>query len=87
MPWCAQINNSLDDTAGLAPIVEALALNRHLRELDLSYNDMSEAFAREQLLPALRANTTLREFTCETYEPMPLAAEAVDLVRRREQHN
>jgi hypothetical protein len=57
--------NSLGD-AGLAPIVEALALNRHLRELDVrdaTYgNRMSEAFARERLLPALRANTTLCDF-------------------------
>ena len=29
--------------AGLAPIVEALALNHHLRKLDVSFNDMSEA--------------------------------------------
>jgi len=42
-------DNFLGD-AGLAPIVEALPLNRHLRELDVSDNDMSEAFARERLL-------------------------------------
>jgi hypothetical protein len=50
-------NNSLGD-AGLAPIVEALAHNRHLRELKLGFNDVSKVFARERLLPEVRANTT-----------------------------
>jgi len=79
-------NNSLYD-AGLAPILEALPLNRHLHELDLSLNDMSEEFARERLLPAVRANTTLREFTCANFEPMPATVEAEELVRRRWQHD
>jgi hypothetical protein len=53
----------------LAPIAEALALNCHLRELDVRTNDLSEAFKRERLVPALelaleRADTTLREFEC-----------------------
>jgi hypothetical protein len=52
-------SNLLEDV-GLAPTVEALALNRHLQELNVSDNGISEAFAREQLLTALRANTTLR---------------------------
>ena len=56
--------NNLED-GGLAPIVEALALNRHLCTLNLSNNAMSEAFARERLLPAVRANTTLRELRCD----------------------
>jgi hypothetical protein len=81
--------NSLED-AGLAPIVEALALNRHLRELDVrdaTYgNRMSEAFARERLLPALRANTTLCDFKCVIYATGPAAKEAEELVRRRGLH-
>jgi hypothetical protein len=75
-------DNFLGD-AGLAPIVEALPLNRHLRELDVSDNDMSEAFARERLLPAVRANTTLRELNCG--HSSRAAADAVELVRRRGQ--
>ena len=81
-------NSSLGD-AGLAPIVDALALNRHLHKLDLSCNDMSTAFARERLLPAVRSNSTLREFMYEDVEPFssPAAAEAVELVRRRAQQS
>jgi hypothetical protein len=76
-------DNSLGD-AGLAPIVEALALNCHLHELDLSCNGMSEAFARERLLPAVRANTMLRKFACGEYDSRgPAAAEAEELVRHR----
>ena len=78
---------SLED-AGLAPIVEALALNHHLRELDVSRNVMSEEFAREQLLPAVRANTTLCELKCRNFLPGPPAAvEAEELVRHRRQHD
>jgi hypothetical protein len=79
--------NSLGD-AGLAPIVEALPLNRHLRKLDVSDNRMSEAFARERLLPAVRANATLRMLKCASWnvEP-PAAVEAEELVRLRGQHD
>jgi hypothetical protein len=73
--------------ADLAPIVEALALNHHLLELNLSWNYMSEAFAREQLLPALRTNTTLRKLSCAKPESWPAAMEAEELVRRRGQHS
>ena len=79
-------NQSLRD-AGLAPIVEALALNRHLRKLDMGHTGMSEAFARNRLLPALRANTTLRELKCVDDESGPAAAEAEQLVRLRAQHD
>jgi len=77
--------NELKD-AGLAPIMEALPLNRHLRTLDVSDNNMSEAFARERLLPAVRANTTLRELACDDRESWPAAEEAVELVCRRWKH-
>jgi hypothetical protein len=57
--------NTLGD-AGLAPIVEALALNCHLRELDVTKNGASLAFMHDQLVPELeRADATLREFRCE----------------------
>jgi hypothetical protein len=81
------LGNRLGD-AGLAPIVDALPLNHHLRKLDVAYNRMSEAFARERLLPALRTNTTLREFACVSGLSRTVAeAEAEELVRRRGQHD
>jgi hypothetical protein len=46
---------------GMGPVVEALRHNTHLTKLDCSWNEMSEAFARNTLLPAMQANTTLRE--------------------------
>jgi hypothetical protein len=49
------------DDEAMGPVVEALRHNTHLTKLDCSDNDMSEAFARERLLPAVRANTSLRE--------------------------
>jgi hypothetical protein len=79
--------NSLQD-AGLAPIVDALALNRHLRTLKMGFNGMSEAFARDRLLPAVRANTTLRNLVCGNTAPgVPAAAEAEELVRLGAQHD
>jgi hypothetical protein len=53
-------HNHLGD-AVLRPLLEALPANTHLRTLTLSYNDMSEAFARDVLVPAVRANTSLRQ--------------------------
>ncbi len=55
-------NNALGDV-GLAPLVAALPRNRHLRVLDTRHNNMSEGFARERLLPAVRANAGLRDLT------------------------
>jgi hypothetical protein len=46
---------------GLGPLVEALPANTHLKTLRCYYNGVSAAFARERLLPAARANTSLRE--------------------------
>jgi hypothetical protein len=45
---------------GMAPLVDALPANTHLRTLRCSINNISEAFALEKLLPAVRANTSLR---------------------------
>jgi hypothetical protein len=50
---------SLGD-AGMRPLVRALPHNTHLRTLNVSWNDISDAFARNELLPAVRANTSLR---------------------------
>jgi hypothetical protein len=76
---------SLGD-AGLAPIFMALPLNHHLRELYVDENRMSKAFAHERLLPAVRANTTLRELKCANRGSETPAAEfAEKVVRRRGQ--
>jgi hypothetical protein len=45
---------------GLRPLFEALPANTHLRELNCSDNNMSDAFVAGVLLPTLRANTSLR---------------------------
>ena len=66
--------------------MDALALNRHLRDLNLLGNGMSEAFARERLLPAARANTMLRKLDCADFEPVPAAVEVEELVSRRLHH-
>jgi hypothetical protein len=45
--------------AGLAPLLEALRRNRHLRELDVACNGGSSWFERYVMLPAVRANASL----------------------------
>jgi hypothetical protein len=45
---------------GLRPLLEALPAATHLRKLDCSLNDMTEALAADVLLPAVRANASLR---------------------------
>jgi Ran GTPase-activating protein (RanGAP) involved in mRNA processing and transport len=49
--------------AALGPLVDALPHNTHLRTLECHNNGITEAFARERLLPALQANASLRELT------------------------
>jgi hypothetical protein len=46
--------------AGLAPLADALAHNTHLRVLDCHENELSDAFMRDRLLPAVRANPWLK---------------------------
>jgi hypothetical protein len=70
--------------AGLGPLVDALPRNTHLRTLNLSDGDgqgMSEAFVRDRLLPAVRANSSLREL--DTGLDWESALEAEELVRQR----
>jgi hypothetical protein len=81
--------NALGDV-GLAPLVAALPRNRHLRVLDVAGNNMSERFARERLLPAVRANTGLQQLCCvdgNLEEPQPAAAEVEELVKRRQRRS
>jgi hypothetical protein len=51
--------------AGLGPLFDALPYNTHLRTLDVSGNDMSVAFVRDVLLPAVRANTSLHKLVAD----------------------
>ena len=46
--------------AGLGPLFFALPRNTHLRELRCWATGMSQAFARELVLPAEHVNTSLR---------------------------
>jgi hypothetical protein len=80
--WC----DLRDD--GLRALFEALPRNSHLRVLCVAGHDMSEAFARDVMLPAVRANTSLRKldarhFAPGNYDGHDAAREAADLVRRR----
>jgi hypothetical protein len=57
------ISNCRLGDAGMAPFVNALAGNTHLRKLSCFCNGISDAFARDVLLPAVRANTSLRKLS------------------------
>jgi hypothetical protein len=50
----------------LAPLLAALSRNTHLRVLDCAEFDTTHAFARDVLLPAVRANTSLRSCASRT---------------------
>jgi hypothetical protein len=47
--------------AGLRPLFDAIAGNCTLRTLDCGYNYISPECARDVLLPAVRANASLRK--------------------------
>ena len=65
---------------GLAPIMDALPQNHHLRKLDISRAGATEAFSRDRMLPAIRANTSLRWLECDW---TPAQGEAWQLVYNR----
>jgi hypothetical protein len=67
--------------AGLGPLFDALPHNTHLRKLVCKGNRSGDAFARERLLPAVRANASLRELHADYY--FVAAREAMELVARR----
>jgi hypothetical protein len=50
---------------GLRALLEALPHNTHLRQLQCASNGMSKAFAQRVLLPAVRANGSLRELVTD----------------------
>jgi hypothetical protein len=67
--------------AGMGPLFEALPHNTHLRTLRCVRNDSTEVFAHDVLLPAARANTSLRELDAD--DTMWSSLEAMRLVRDR----
>jgi hypothetical protein len=75
-------SSNLDD-AGLRPLFEALPANTHLRTLNVSYNNTSAAFARDVLLPAVRANTSLTKLLALYDDEHPGEVEATALVAAR----
>jgi hypothetical protein len=75
--------NSLGDEE-LRPLLHALPANTHLRALNVSWSDMSEAFARDVLLPAVRANTSLRRLSARRFGVVSsVVREATALVAAR----
>ena len=84
------VGNQVLGDAGLGPLFDALPRNSHLRVLRCWHTGMSAAFARDVVLPAVRANTSLRELDASQrwdghrYRPAPpelLEAEALVAAR------
>jgi len=70
--------------AGLAPIFEVLPRSSSLKELCFSYETISHEFARDVILPAVRANTSLRKLKIGTSRSeVPELAEAEAIVAAR----
>ena len=53
------VESDLGDV-GMAPLMDALPQNTHLRKMSSGDAGMSAEFARDRFLPAIRANTSLR---------------------------
>jgi hypothetical protein len=70
------------DDVGMGPLMDALASNAHLHTLNCSGNAFSTTFMRDRLLPAVRANTSLRVLS-PFMEQSDAAREAVALVAAR----
>jgi hypothetical protein len=74
--------------AGLRPLFDALPANTHLQTLHCHGNDVTDAFVCDALLPAVRANGSLRQLRCTLQVNASAAAtralaEAEALVARR----
>jgi hypothetical protein len=70
--------------AALAPLVDALPSNTHLRKLLLGEVTASAAFVRERLLPAVRTNTSLMRLEITVAgEGETAAREAQEIVNSR----
>jgi hypothetical protein len=70
------VNHAQLNDAAMGPLVEALRHNTHLRVLDVTCNDVSESFERDRLLPAVRANSSLRTLVVDELFSRPVACEA-----------
>jgi hypothetical protein len=78
------VSTSFLSDDGMRPLFEALPRNSHLRTLDCSYNGISDAFAADVLLPAVRANNSLHTLVAHVLERSADAArEAEELVKSR----
>jgi hypothetical protein len=77
------VSSCVLDDAVLGPLFAALPANTHLRELDVAYNYMTEAFVRDVLLPAVRANASLRKLGATSYDHHSEVREAEALVAAR----
>jgi hypothetical protein len=77
------ISHARLDDAGIGPVVEALRHNTHLTKLKLHGNELSEACVRDVLLPAVRANSTLRLLAAMDFYYSAAALEAAALVAAR----
>jgi hypothetical protein len=79
-------SNDLDDS-GVLLMVQALPHNTHLRTFCCGSNELSEQFCRDELLPAVRANASLRELDAAEHPMMARtcasALEAMALVAAR----
>jgi hypothetical protein len=67
--------------AGLRPLLAALPGNAHLRSLEVEHDAFSDAFARNALLPAVRANAGLRRLLLD--DAVGAARDAMALVDSR----
>jgi hypothetical protein len=75
------VSRCLLGDAGLRPLFDALPHNTHLRTLGCTSNSLSDAFVRDALLPAVRANSILRELKTGLHNYAVREVEA--LVQRR----
>ena len=76
----------------MAPLMDALPQNTHLRVLHCELTDMSAEFARDRFVPAIRANASLRMLNAseglvpgiQGYNARPVLLEAEALVKARD---
>ena len=78
---------SAERQAGLGAVLDALPRNSHLRELEISHNRVPAGFMRARLLPAVRANASLRTLLVSTHleqaDDAAAAQEALRIVAAR----
>jgi hypothetical protein len=70
--------------AGLRPVAQALRANTHLTQLECKGNGATEQWARDDLLPAVRANTALQRLGAAAYGTHGAAQQAEAVVEARQ---